>query len=334
MNRSGRRAATDDPHRVLETRFRPRPAALQRAGERFDREVVQARAEFVTAKLASARSGIDAPAVALLVEPTSDRKGGCATCHAVLDPKYVYGCARPTSCSNAACSTPRIPHLPRCSDFLWSVRCNIHFFSGRRRALRSLQREIAIRLGYTSHPAWQDVERFMKHYSWSPRTSATSPRSCAQAGGSSSQTSTGAEPHDVAAAPSTRRVPDSDDFHRHHNRTTSPRPTSSRRPGQPDPDLPARAEEQSGVPPRRHGTVTRSLKSSTRSCATIPKPNRLFMEILTSNDREPCCGHERDRRARPLIRAFGKIVSMMQFNMYHHYTVASTCALRRPICRD
>src|SRR5471030_3005048 len=27
-----------------------------------------------------------------------------------------------------------------------------------------MQREIAIRLGYTSHPGMQDVERFMKHY--------------------------------------------------------------------------------------------------------------------------------------------------------------------------
>ena len=27
-----------------------------------------------------------------------------------------------------------------------------------------MQREIAVRLGYTSHPGMQDVERFMKHY--------------------------------------------------------------------------------------------------------------------------------------------------------------------------
>src|ERR1041385_1617929 len=29
---------------------------------------------------------------------------------------------------------------------------------------RSIQREIAVRLGYTEHPGQQDVERFMKHY--------------------------------------------------------------------------------------------------------------------------------------------------------------------------
>ena len=54
----------------------------------------------------------------------------------------------------------------RCEDFLWSVRCHIHFVTGRaeERLSFDLQREIAIRLGYTSHPGMQDVERFMKHY--------------------------------------------------------------------------------------------------------------------------------------------------------------------------
>src|SRR5918911_1277712 len=54
----------------------------------------------------------------------------------------------------------------RCADFLWSVRCNLHFLSGRaeERLSFDLQREIAVRLGYTSHPGMQDVERFMKHY--------------------------------------------------------------------------------------------------------------------------------------------------------------------------
>jgi [protein-PII] uridylyltransferase len=54
-----------------------------------------------------------------------------------------------------------------------------------------------------------------------------------------------------------------------------------------------------------------------------PEANRLFVEILTSqNDAETVLrrmnecgvlGH--------FVRAFGRIVAMMQFNMYHHYTV-------------
>ncbi len=46
------------------------------------------------------------------------------------------------------------------------MRCNLHFLTGRaeERLSFDIQREIAQRLGYTSHPGMQDVERFMKHY--------------------------------------------------------------------------------------------------------------------------------------------------------------------------
>ncbi len=42
----------------------------------------------------------------------------------------------------------------------------MHFVTGRpeERLSFDIQREIAIRLGYTSHPGLRDVERFMKHY--------------------------------------------------------------------------------------------------------------------------------------------------------------------------
>ena len=42
----------------------------------------------------------------------------------------------------------------RCEDFLWSVRCNMHFLAGRaeERLSFDIQREIAVRLGYTEHP--------------------------------------------------------------------------------------------------------------------------------------------------------------------------------------
>src|SRR5262249_51413627 len=51
-------------------------------------------------------------------------------------------------------------------DFLWAVRCHLHFLTGRaeERLSFDVQRDMARRLGYTSHPGLQDVERFMKHY--------------------------------------------------------------------------------------------------------------------------------------------------------------------------
>src|SRR3569832_1198483 len=42
----------------------------------------------------------------------------------------------------------------------------MHFLTGRaeERLSFDIQREIAVRLGYTEHPGMKDVERFMKHY--------------------------------------------------------------------------------------------------------------------------------------------------------------------------
>src|SRR3974377_336138 len=47
-----------------------------------------------------------------------------------------------------------------------SWRCHMTFLPGRAEGRLSfdIQREIALRLGYTEHPGLRDVERFMKHY--------------------------------------------------------------------------------------------------------------------------------------------------------------------------
>jgi [protein-PII] uridylyltransferase len=69
-------------------------------------------------------------------------------------------------------------------------------------------------------------------------------------------------------------------------------------------------------------TVTRSLKLINTQLRENPEANRLFMEILTSNDAEIVLRRMNETGVLgQFIRAFGKIVSMMQFNMYHHYTV-------------
>ncbi|MDP3896418.1 MAG: [protein-PII] uridylyltransferase, partial [Mesorhizobium sp.] len=69
--------------------------------------------------------------------------------------------------------------------------------------------------------------------------------------------------------------------------------------------------------------VTRSLSLIDRSLRRDPEANRLFMDVLTS-DRNPELNLRRMNEAGVLGRLipdFGKIVAMMQFNMYHHYTV-------------
>jgi len=157
---------------VLETRFLTGDQPLyDELVTRFDKEVVQGTAaEFVTAKLAEReerhRRGGQSR---YLVEPNvKDGKGGLRDLHTLFwIAKYVYR-VRETDelLERGVFDAQEYRTFRRCADFLWSVRCNLHFFAGRaeERLSFDMQREIAVRLGYTSHPGMQDVERFMKHY--------------------------------------------------------------------------------------------------------------------------------------------------------------------------
>jgi [protein-PII] uridylyltransferase len=69
--------------------------------------------------------------------------------------------------------------------------------------------------------------------------------------------------------------------------------------------------------------VTRSLKLVDAKLRESEEANELFLEILTSKN-DPETVLRRMNEAGVLghfVPAFGKIVAMMQFNMYHHYTV-------------
>ena len=118
----------------------------------------------------SATSGIAAPAQSrYLVEPNvKDGKGGLRDLHTLFwIAKYVYRVRDAEELVERGVFTRRNTALSaRCEDFLWSVRCHLHFVTGRaeERLSFDLQREIAERLGYTAHPGLQAVERFMKHY--------------------------------------------------------------------------------------------------------------------------------------------------------------------------
>ena len=104
-----------------------------------------------------------------LVEPNvKDGKGGLRDLHTLFwIAKYVYRVREPEELiDRGVFDRDEYNMFRRCEDFLWSVRCNMHFLSGRaeERLSFDIQREIAVRLGYTEHPGLQDVERFMKHY--------------------------------------------------------------------------------------------------------------------------------------------------------------------------
>src|SRR6187399_296044 len=300
---------------------------------RFDKEIVQGTAaQFVTAKLAEReerhrRAGQSR----YLVEPNvKDGKGGLRDLHTLFwIAKYVYR-VRETDelLERGVFDAQEYRTFRRCSDFLWSVRCNIHFFSGRaeERLSFDLQREIAIRLGYTSHPGMQDVDRFMKHYFLvAKEVGNLTAILCAKLEDQQ------AKPAPVLSrmmarlrpTPVKRRVPDSDDFIVDNNRINVAAPDVFKH----DPVNLIRIfrlaqKNNLAFHPDAMRDVTRSLGLINAQMRENPEANRLFMEILTSDNAEIVLRRMNETGVLGhFIRAFGKIVSMMQFNMYHHYTV-------------
>src|SRR5207342_687496 len=157
---------------ILETRFLTGDQPLyDELVARFDKEVVNGTAaEFVTAKLAEReerhRRGGQSR---YLVEPNvKDGKGGLRDLHTLFwIAKYVYRVRDVEELTDRGVfDVQELKLFRRCEDFLWSVRCNMHFLANRaeERLSFDIQREIAVRLGYTEHPGLRDVERFMKHY--------------------------------------------------------------------------------------------------------------------------------------------------------------------------
>lgn len=319
---------------ILETRFLTGDKPLyDELVERFDKDVVQGTAsEFVTAKLAEReerhRRGGQSR---YLVEPNvKDGKGALRDLHTLFwIAKYVYRVSDTSELvERGVFDAQEYRSFRRCADFLWSVRCNLHFYCNRaeERLSFDLQREIAIRLGYTSHPGMQDVERFMKHYFLvAKEVGNLTAILCAKLEDQQAKPAPVLSRMMARLRPTAvkRRVPDSDDFIVDNNRINVAAPDVFKH----DPVNLIRIfrlaqKNNLAFHPDAMRDVTRSLGLINAQLRENPETNRLFMEILTSDNAEIVLRRMNETGVLGhFIRAFGKIVSMMQFNMYHHYTV-------------
>jgi len=137
----------------------------------FDREIMRAGArEFVGAKLEERNSRVTrAGASRYLVEPNvKEGKGGLRDLNTLFwIAKYVYQVRETRDLVAAGLFTSAEMSLfERCEEFLWRVRCHLHFATGRaeERLSFDIQPVIARRLGYHDRGGLSRVERFMKHY--------------------------------------------------------------------------------------------------------------------------------------------------------------------------
>ncbi len=301
--------------------------------KRFDDEVVRnTAAQFVAAKLAEREDRIRrAGQSRYLVEPNvKDGKGGLRDLHTLFwIAKYVYRVREPDELiKRGVFDKHEYLLFRRCEDFLWAVRCHMHFVTNRaeERLAFDIQREIAVRLGYTEHPGQKDVERFMKHYFLIAKdVGDLTAILCAELEDSQTKSVPVLSRLMAKLRPVTRKkLAECDDFVVDKNRIRLAQPGVFKR----DPVNLIRIfhlaqKHNLAFHPDAMRAMTRSLKLIDSKLRDNKDANQLFLEIITSKN-DPETVLRRMNEAGVLGRfvpAFGKIVAMMQFNMYHHYTV-------------
>ncbi|TCT11964.1 UTP--GlnB (protein PII) uridylyltransferase GlnD [Tepidamorphus gemmatus] len=300
---------------------------------RFEAEVVTGTgAEFIEAKLAErdarhARVGESR----YLVEPNvKDGKGGLRDLQTLFwIAKYFYRVGTGEELVDlGVLDRSEARQFRRCEDFLWAVRCHLHFLTGRadERLTFDLQRDMAMRLGYTPHPGLREVERFMKHYFLVAK----------DVGDLTRIVCSDLEMRHVKRTQVLsrfmqrlrRRKPghlaESGDFVIEANRLNVTDDLAFER----DPVNLIRMfflADKYNLPfhPEALKLARRSLKLIDQSLRENPEANRLFMKVLTSRN-DPEVVLRRMNEAGVLgrfIPEFGRIVGLVQFNMYHHFTV-------------
>ncbi len=300
---------------------------------RFQAEVVKGSApEFINAKLAERderhkRQG----ASRYLVEPNvKEGKGGLRDLHTLFwISKYFYEVRNTDDLVKLSVfSRQEMNNFKKAEDFLWAVRCNLHFITRRPddRLSFDLQPEVAALLGYQEHPGLSPVERFMKHYFLVAKSVGDLTRIfCA------SLEEAHAKPSPLldrvlgrVARRRRRLVPGHPQFAVEHERLTVAHDGVF----EADPiDLLRifHVADKSGIDfhPDALKLITRSLRLVDAKLRENEEANRLFLEILTSKNHGETVLRSMNETGvlGRFIPDFGKIVAMMQFNMYHHYTV-------------
>ena len=265
-----------------------------------------------------------------LVEPdVKDGKGGMRDLHTLFwIAKFVYGTRSVRELAKSGLFTRKEQNrFISCEDFLWAVRCHLHFMTGRGddRLGFDKQSEMAVRLGYEAHAGLKSVERFMKHYFLVAK----------DVGDLTRIMSAVLEAQQIKQAPSMselfgrfrRRSIKLDDegvFKIATGRISAVDETLFVR----DPVSIIRlfrvAEHNNlAIHPTTLQLVRRSRRAIDKQMRADPVANELFLDILTKS-RDPEAVLRRMSEAGVLgrfIPEFGRITALMQFNMYHHYTV-------------
>ncbi len=299
---------------------------------RFETEVVTSSGpEFIAAKLAERdQRHRKAGDTRYLVEPNvKEGKGGLRDLHTLFWIAKYYYHVRDTAelVKLGVLSRSELKLFEKADDFLWAVRCQMHFITGKaeERLSFDIQREIAAALHYQPRPGLSAVERFMKHYFLVAKDVGDLTRIlCAALEDRQAKDVPGLSGVLSRFAHRLRKIPGSTEFVEDRGRIALANADVFRN----DPVSLIRLFHVADINnlelhPDALRVVTRSLGLINHELRENEEANRLFLAILTSK-RDPALTLRRMNEAGVLgkfIPEFGKIVAMMQFNMYHHYTV-------------
>jgi [protein-PII] uridylyltransferase len=259
------------------------------------------------------------------LEPNvKEGKGGLRDLHTLYWlAKYIYRIDDVTKLVDLnVLSAEESQRFARAQEFLWTVRCHLHYLSGRaeERLTFPLQTEIGQRMGYRDHTGSRGVERFMKHYFLVAKDVGDLTRIfCAV----------------LEVDQQGRRRLGSwlrwggrsrglDGFILDGGRLTIPTEDFFAK----DPAALLRLfhvaqQQELDIHPRALRAATRSLRLVNAELREDPEANRLFLEILTSK-KDPETALRRMNEAGVFgrfIPDFGRVVAQMQYDMYHVYTV-------------
>jgi [protein-PII] uridylyltransferase len=258
-----------------------------------------------------------------VVEPNvKEGKGGLRDLHLLFwIAKYLYRVSEPGELvAKGVLTREEARHFERAERFFSTVRCHIHYLTGRAddRLSFDLQREIAARLCYQDRPGSRGVERFTKHYYLHAKTVGDLTRIFVAA----LEDSRRRKPR-LAALWQSLRPRQLEGFRLDGERLAVTAPDTFAK----DPVAILRLfhvaqENDLDIHPATLRLITQNIRLVDR-LRNEPEANRLFMEMLTSR-------HDPETTLRRLNEAgvfgrfvpdFGRVVAQTQHDMYHTYTV-------------
>src|SRR6185369_909758 len=258
-----------------------------------------------------------------VVEPNvKEGKGGLRDLHLLFwIAEYLYRVHEPSELvAKGVLTKDEARHFERAERFFTTVRCHIHYLTGRAddRLSFELQREIAARLGYQDRPGSRGVERFTKHYYLHAKIVGDLTRIFIAA----LEDSRRRKPR-LAALWQTLRPRELEGFRLDGERLAVTSPDAFAK----DPVailrlFPVAQENELDIHPATLRLITQNIRLVDR-LRSDPTANRLFMQMMTSR-------HDPETTLRRLNEAgvfgrfipdFGRVVAQTQHDMYHTYTV-------------